>query len=48
LKSELKEKTEQVIELTDRNKLLMVAAGEDRYKEVVKITADRDKYKQQC
>jgi len=26
----------------------MVAAGEDRYKEVVKITADRDKYKQQC
>lgn len=28
--------------------MLMVAAGEDRYKEVVRITAERDKYKVQC
>jgi hypothetical protein len=48
LKSELKEKNDLVIELTDRNKMLMVAAGEDRYKEVVRITAERDKYKVQC
>lgn len=26
----------------------MQAAGEDKYKELVKLTAERDKYKQQC
>jgi len=28
--------------------MLMLAAGEDKFKEVAKLTLERDKYKQQC
>ena len=46
-KKELAEKQELIDQLKDRNKHLTVASSADSFEQIAKITADRDKYKQQ-
>jgi UBX domain-containing protein 11 len=47
LKSELKEKNEQVWQLKEQNQLLSKAASADSYSQIAKISQERDKYKQE-
>lgn len=48
LKSELKEKNDICYSLKEENKLLAQAASADSYKEIAKLTLERDKFKIQC
>ena len=45
LKSELKEKNEICYALKEENKLLTQVASADSFKEIAKLTLERDKFK---
>lgn len=47
LRSEIREKTEQVHLLKDQNKKLTMAASSDAYEQIAKVTLERDDYKNQ-